>query len=414
MASHDEKSHPAPFPWHLGVYDAHCHPTDTMSSIESIPRMKASVLTIMATRAQDQDLVASVADRLGFVDWDSFRSGTFEQRVIPCFGWHPWFSHQIYDDLNSETNAENSDDRSWKHAHYQNVLVPKPEDPAFLDSLPEPRALSDLISRTRTFLQRYPLALVGEIGLDKGFCLPYPWSPDESSGRDSSLTPGGREGRKLSPHHVAMSHQKKVLKAQLNLAGEMQRAVSVHGVQAHGLTYEVLHETWKGHEKKIISKRSIKRKGAAAFTTTSTEDDAEMGGMEEENAKPYPPRVCLHSYSGLADGLREYYAPSVPTDVYISFSSVINFSSQSSKAFDVIKKVPEDRLLIESDLHCAGEKMDGYLEEVARLICDIRGWSLEEGVTRLGRNWRRFVFGQEDLESSVCSSGTSSTTKIVL
>ncbi|PQE29018.1 hypothetical protein CJF30_00004054 [Rutstroemia sp. NJR-2017a BBW] len=317
------------FPWHLGVYDAHCHPTDTMGSVESIPRMKARVLTVMATRAQDQELVAQVAESDGLksvpaTDDDSTKG------IIPCFGWHPWFSYQMH-----------------------------------------------------------PLALVGEIGLDKGFRLPRGWTADFEESRDEGLTPGGREGRQLTPYRVQMSHQKAILMAQLKLAGEMGRAVSVHGVQAHGVLFDTLQESWKGHERHLMSKKEQKR--IAKIPPGPDGEDEE--DSEDSGPKPFPPRICLHSYSGPPDALKQYLNPAIPAEIFFSFSSAINMSTAASaKAMDVIKALPDDRILVESDLHIAGDEMDRRLEEMCRKICELKKWSLEDGVTQLAKNWRRFVF----------------------
>ncbi|RAL09854.1 TatD family hydrolase [Aspergillus homomorphus CBS 101889] len=383
------------FPWHLGVYDAHCHPTDTMSSIASIPQMKATTLTVMATRGEDQDLVLETA--LSLSKDENTSQGTRPGLVLPCFGWHPWFSHQIIDDMTESSDQKDLSLSDRKTQHYKKALTPAPED-AFIASLPNPKPLSQLIAETRSRLQTCPNSLVGEVGLDRAFRLPNAWTPDDQEKRDEQVTPGSREGRTLSPHRVQLSHQKVVLEAQLRLAGELGRPVSVHSVQAHGAVFDLFKKLWSGHEKQQVSRRQKRRQQEES--DMNAESDAEDDQEQKEASKtkkqplPFPPRICMHSYSGPVDPLKQFLHPSNPSDVYFSFSAVINFSNPSSqKVIDVIKSLPDDRILIESDLHTAGPQMDDLLEQISRQICELRGLSLEQGVQQFADNWKRFVYG---------------------
>ncbi|EFE43482.1 hypothetical protein TRV_01770, partial [Trichophyton verrucosum HKI 0517] len=396
-----------PFPWDIGVYDAHCHPTDTMSAIEDIKDMKAAALTIMATREQDQELVSQVALQYKGSSKSNHQAGeTRGDRIIPCFGWHPWFSHQIFDDTKDAQPRDSEYLASIKIEHYKSVLTPSIEDEELLNELPVPFSLLELISNTKERLQRHPHALVGEIGLDKSFRIPKAWSSGAGDGDESmpssdpSITPGTRGGRGLSPYRVRMEHQRAILKAQLRLAGELQRPVSLHSVQAHGATIEVLQELWAGHEKKVISNRQRKRSSSAPRAhegediSPSTSDEGSPSRKLQNKPMPFPPRVCMHSYSGPVDPLSQFFHPKVPLDVYFSFSEVINFPNGSNaKSSSVISALPEDRILIESDVHCAGQRMDDLLEQIVRQVCDVRGWPLEKGTRILAENWKRFVFG---------------------
>ncbi|KAM3515233.1 hypothetical protein MY11210_001126 [Beauveria gryllotalpidicola] len=412
------------FPWHLGAYDAHCHPTDTMASIDNLAGMCTSVLTIMATRSQDQDLVAEVAASHGLAATTTatdLPDATGASRVVPSFAWHPWFSHQLYDDSAAEptyhqpgdgTSSASSPSEA-KRAHYRAVLQPSPDD-AFIDSLPDPVPISSFIAATAARLEAHPLALVGEAGLDKTFRLPEQWADADADARDDALTtPGGRDGRRLSPHRVLMAHQQAVLTAQLALAGRYGRAVSLHGVQAHGVLYETVARCWAGRELPSRREQKLVAPGAEDFsssTSSSEEEEEEAGGSlpqgiqalnlkqkqtKKETGKPYPPRICLHSFSGSASTLAQWMRRKVPAAVYVSFSAAINLSTETSrgKTDEVIRAVPDDRLLVESDLHKAGREMDGMLEVMYRHVCEVKGWKVEDGVARIRRNYEAFLFG---------------------
>jgi Tat protein secretion system quality control protein TatD with DNase activity len=370
-------------PWQTGVFDAHCHPTDTMTSIDDISNMKAKVLTIMATRQEDQELVSEVARRYPLNDKDQY-DDTSSRLVVPAFGWHPWFSYQIFDDQSGKEKPDAT-------VHYKNVLIPNVEDEAFLRALPAPKSLTEFLAETEDKLRKHPFALIGEVGLDRSFRLPNEWRPREIETRDPSVTPGSREGRRLSPYRVQLAHQKVILEAQLQLAAKLNRSVSVHSVQAHGAVYEVLQKLWSGHER--MSSRQRKRRSSAAGAHAAEEDEKQTDGDASE-LLPFPPRICMHSYSGPEDFLKQFLHNTVPVDVYFSFSEVINFSNSSTeKVTSVISAVPDSRILMESDLHIAGVEMDNRLGLVFQRICNIKKWSPEEGVKILGQNWRSFVFG---------------------
>lgn len=374
--------------WQIGVFDSHCHPTDIMASVKDFADMKARVLTVMATRSQDQEKVEKTA-RMYPIHSSHDPLDPQSRYVVPAFGWHPWFSHQLFDDRDKQCQPDPVE-------HYESVLVPAPEDEDFLRTLPAPYSLQEFLQQTEARLNEFPFSLVGEVGLDRSFRLPEGPSAvtgdmsSKTGGSEGEYTPGSREGRPLTPYRVNMDHQKIVLKAQFELAAKLRRPVSVHSVQAHGLVFELMQSMWKGHEKP--SKRERKKK--ADITNAHASEDKDNDGPEIKQILPFPPRICMHSYSGPPDALKQYLNHTVPAEIYFSFSTAINFSSASSaKVISVIKAVPDDRILIESDLHCAGETMDKLLKEIVHKVCVIKEWSLEEGAQKLKRNWIKFVFG---------------------
>lgn len=410
--------------WSLGIHDAHCHPTDTMSTAPKISSMKASGLVIMGTRFQDQSLVAKLAEEYGV--YDPRDPEESRGRVVPSFGYHSWFSHLIWDD--EADDLKQLSVKELKTVHYKRVLTSNPTD-ELISALPEPKKLSEALNEIREYLERFPVALVGEIGLDRGFRIPHPletsFIQEHSELEEAGRAPGqDEESKRLSPHKISMAHQKIVFVAQLKLAGELERAVSVHGVQCHGALFDTFRDLWKGHELVVESKKEMKRrrrKGEDGHeylpdfvfigddSSEDEDDDEDWLTTRKSNIpppaprpKPFPPRVCLHSFSAPLQTLQQYLnqpTPKLqyPSQVYFSFSTTVNARSERghmSKIMDTIKGVPNDRVLIESDLHTAGEDMDKALEGAVRLIAEVRGMEISDCASRLGTNWREFVFGQ--------------------
>lgn len=252
------------------------------------------------------------------------------KRLVPCFGLHPWFCHPI-------SLAQHLPS---KQQHYADIFAEQPQELThdLLQALPEPLPLSDFLQTLRTNLESHPNALLGEVGLDKTFKI-------------SSF------GNHIAPHSVAeriraerpiqwtnlktpLSHQVAVLEAQVDLAIELRRPVSLHCVQAQGAVSDLLA-------------RLAKKYGKAAFEGAC--------------------RIDLHAFGGSAESVAQLQKKH--RNVFFSFSIAIN--SRSPRLRQVIQSVDRDRLLLESDWPSFDEQNE-RLSEMVWLMAEARGWSVEK------------------------------------
>jgi Tat protein secretion system quality control protein TatD with DNase activity len=137
-------------------------------------------------------------------------------------GYHPWFTHQIA--INPFLSKEE---------HYRDLLLSPnstPEDlEAFsrlLPTLPDPTPLEDILSEVHFNLLSFSNAMLGEVGIDRVARIPYNY---DSSPRD------------LTPFHIPFDHQVHILEAQLALAVELGRNVSMHSVKSQQATFDLLY-----------------------------------------------------------------------------------------------------------------------------------------------------------------------------
>ncbi|CAB5196654.1 Metallo-dependent hydrolase [Rhizophagus irregularis] len=309
------------FPW-LETCDAHTHAHDDVEHLKEIANLKTNKICLMGTRLEDLDVVSKLAT-------------DFQMKVIPCFGFHPWFCHLL--SLENEPESK---------VHYRTILKDiGPKDPSrsnyleeFIDSLPSPKPFDVWHNKLENLLETHPNSLLGEVGLDKTFRL-----------RD-------QESKQLSKVQTTMQHQTAILEKQLDLAAKYKRAVSMHCVQSTGAITELLNRR--------INER-----------------------------EPLPPRICLHSFGGSVDTIKFLTKQTkkkegVSVDIYFSFSVVIN--GKYDRLPDLIKAVPEDRLLIETDYH-SPFGLDHYMARIIKLVSEAKEWTEATTVEKTRKNFIKFV-----------------------
>ncbi|SPO32215.1 related to Cut9 interacting protein scn1 [Ustilago trichophora] len=323
------------------LIDTHCHPTDdpsvyTLGNNDNISSLSDRIavspvakFVCMSTNARDQTLVAQLA----------LLQPT---RVIPCFGWHPWFTHHI--SLLHPAPSKND----HYHTLFGTTSSPryKEELESIWDDLPEPISLETVLAGIEENFNRFPQALLGEVGIDRAFRIPRkPWdyNPHSHTHSDSALP-------KLTKLKTPPQHQLTILQSQLSLALTHKRNVSLHTVQAAGLTTTLLSH---------LKHTSISSFGAIRISLHS----------------------CTLDNNVIKSILKQH------KNIYIGFSSSINHKQILDKS--CLAQVDMHQVLVESDHHTVKE-MEGCLVRANEYFANLHGLKAEDAAKQLRRNWQTF------------------------
>ena len=219
-------------------------------------------------------------------------------------GVHPWFAHRYASQLTDRQGESGGESGSGSGREGEGWLS----------------ALRELLTQDERLC-------VGEIGLDRRWRTP-------------------------DTGEVAYQAQLTCFEAQLALAAELKRPVSVHCVHAQGDLYRLLSE-----------------------------------------APELPPTIALHAFGGARGTVEQLTRSRFGARLYFGFAACVNFRSPKTK--EVLKAVPPDRLLLESDRSSALSDLSTELLTTLAHYQEAQGWpSLEEAAQETTRNAERWLLGE--------------------
>ncbi|ODO00566.1 hypothetical protein L198_02885 [Cryptococcus wingfieldii CBS 7118] len=336
-AKKNDQTGPAPPDWEAidlppdyilaHLTDVHCHPTDLTHPPEVYDAVKLGGLAGMATVREDQDKVRNLSLEREWMRGGDGRKGK-EGRgvgVVACFvGYHPWFTHRY--------TFSPPESLPSKEEHYTSLFFPasssasaslseKPtQDQHLLSTLlpymPEPLPFQPMLAKLREDLEKSlgeeRLTMVGEVGLDGSARMRW---PQEGKGEEEEE----EEWRRLTPFKVPLPHQRAILLAQIDIAIELGVNVSLHSVACSGPTMDALMEVKKNYGERFLRRKHF-------------------------------PNLFI--------------SPSIP------------ITSRSPHAPALIRAIPRNRMLVESDCHDV-RLVTRMVWGVVRWVGEVRGWGVE-------------------------------------
>ncbi|KAJ3311334.1 hypothetical protein HDV04_004142 [Boothiomyces sp. JEL0838] len=180
--------------------------------------------------------------------------------------------------------------------------------------------LESNLNELEEYVSRNPRALVGEIGLDK--------------------IATDTEGNVYD-----FDKQVEIFQKQMDIAVKYNRPVSVHCVHTPSemLNYFTL-----------LDKTCAKPK-------------------KSNLALPCPPSIMMHSFTASLEIAKQLIKlPRIGKRFYFSFSHFVN--ARSPKTIDKIKGIPDNRILIESDIYDT-VMVDDAMKKIVGLVSEAKGWT---------------------------------------
>lgn len=177
-------------------------------------------------------------------------------------------------------------------------------------------------------------------------------------------------------------HQMLVFSEQMRIAGEVGRGVNIHAVQCHGRLLEYFRGLGKGEKRK---------KGGGNGNGNAGGENVDSNLMNDSTPPTQnPPAIILHSISGSPEIIKSLLSLPSRTSSTFYFSISTGLNTRSLKCDARIQAVPDDRVLLESDLHDA-VLVDNAMWGACALVGKAKGWGLEETAERTVRNAAMFL-----------------------
>ena len=332
----------------------------------------------VSSYSDERNVVVSITCAVSPLDWNNaLEYACRSPHILPALGVHPWYLGDIIMKDIMESIGSTPD---------------KPSPDTNIEQYLNWEWLSELEKN----LRQQTNLIVGEIGLCKmaRFVREFP--------------------KALGGKATAMQLQKIVFKKQIEVAARWRRPVTVHCVSAHGLLMDTLME--------ILNE---------AKEACSKEENDETAGTRTSLRNAFPPAIAMHSFTGTAHHVQHVldFEKSIlcpeqfevggkrqrgkkkqqkqqqneekdvkdSTDIifYFGFSHSVNYIMCTSekakrKGIEVVRAIPSDRLLVESDVHASVDVILGTAGATA-YAANARGESLEDVSESSTRNGLRFI-----------------------